>query len=199
MIAILLLVAAACSGSDDGDQGGTTSSPTSTSSSSTAATATTATSSSTTTGSTETSPTSPTSASTNERAEGSGCTPPSGDSLPDGRWYGLIDAASPTGIDFDLACFFTGDAAVAAAAEDGEESPPPNDYHVRNVNDLLRAFEVDLDTPVTWYPDGGSPTDVVTVDYEQWLTDREARAFDLAVWITTAAGRVVEIEEQWVP
>jgi len=136
---------------------------------------------------------------TDDGADGSGCTPASSDTLADGRWYGMVAAAGDAELTFDLACFFTGEAAVVAAAEDGEESPPPNDYHVRNANDLLRTFEVSADASVTWYPDGGSPSDVATVDYGQWRIDRQGRGFDLAVWLTISTGAVVEIEEQWVP
>jgi len=132
-------------------------------------------------------------------AEGSGCTPASSDTLPDGRWYGVVAGADDAELTFDLACFFTSEAAVVAAAADGEESPPPNDYHIRNANDLLRTFQVSADASVTWYPDGGSPTDVTTVDYGQWLIDRQGRGFDLAVWLTISNGAIADIEEQWVP
>ncbi len=142
--------------------------------------------------------TSETSVSTNDLADGAGCTPPSATELPDGRWYGLIAEAGDAQLDFDLACFFTGDAAAAAAAEDGGESPPPNDYYVRNVNDQLRTIEVLAEAPVRWYPDGGSPTDERTT-YERWLTDRGDQEFGFAVWVTIVDGAIVEIEEQWVP
>jgi hypothetical protein len=138
------------------------------------------------------------SASTNELADGSGCTPPSATDLPDGEWYGVVDNAGDGQLVFDLACWFTGDAAVIAAAEDGRESPPPNDYHTRNANDLLRTIEVDAGAPVTSYPDG-DPANVVTVAYDQWRIDRESRAYNLAVWLTIEGGIVVAIDEQWVP
>jgi len=139
------------------------------------------------------------SGSTNELADGSGCTPSSETDLPDGRWYGSIAEAGDSELVFDLACFFTGDPAVAAAAEDGEESPPPNGYHVRNANALLRTLDVQTEAPVSWYPDGGDPANVVTVAYSQWRTDKAARGYDLGVWITTSGGVIVAIEEQWVP
>jgi hypothetical protein len=56
--------------------------------------------------------------------------------LADGRhpvYLKTVDPDRPT-ITFDLIQFFTGEAATKAAAEDGEESPPPNDYYIRNVN-----------------------------------------------------------------
>ena len=136
---------------------------------------------------------------TNERASGSGCTPPSTGDLADGRWYGLVDEARAGELDFDLACWFSGTAAVAAASEDGEESPPPNDYYVRNTNEQLRTLPVASGTQVSWYPDGGDPADVVTVGYDTWRVDREARGFQFAVWLIVDGGAVTTVEEQWVP
>lgn len=136
---------------------------------------------------------------TNERASGSGCTPPSTDALPDGRWYGLVDEAGEGQVVFDLACWFSGTAAVVASAEDGEESPPPNDYYVRNVNDLLRTVSVDPAAPVTWYPGGGDPNDVVKVAYDEWRVDRAARGFQFGVWLVVEDEVITAIEEQWVP
>jgi hypothetical protein len=52
-------------------------------------------------------------------------------------------------ITFDLIQFFTGEAATKAAAEDGEESPPPNDYYIRNVNSRLRTLPVQSGAPIT--------------------------------------------------
>lgn len=136
---------------------------------------------------------------TNERASGSGCTPPSTDDLPDGRWYGLIDEADDARVAFDLACWFSGTAAIVASAEDGQESPPPNDYYVRNANDRVRTLPIDAAVPVTWYPDGGDPTDVVTVPYGEWRVDRAARSFQFGVWLVVEDGMITSVEEQWVP
>lgn len=136
---------------------------------------------------------------TEERASGSGCVPPAGDGLPDGRWYGLVDEARSGDLTFDLACWFSGTAAEVAATEDGEESPPPNDYYVRNESDRLRTLPLGDAVDVTWYPDGGDPANVATVGYDQWRTDRDARAFDLAVWLVIENDVVVAVEEQWVP
>src|SRR5438034_8384751 len=67
--------------------------------------------------------------------------------LAEGRSYGYIksvDAASSTVV-FDLAQFFTGDAANKAAREDGAIGPGEsidNDYYIRNVNPKLRSVPV---------------------------------------------------------
>ena len=129
--------------------------------------------------------------------EGSGCTPGAGN-LPDGNWYGLVADFSADGISFDLACWFSGDDAVVASAADGEESPPPNDYYVRNHNTLLRSLEVDASTPVTWYP-SGAPDDVAEGTFADWTEHLAEEEIWFGIWVTITDGQVTEIEEMWVP
>lgn len=133
-----------------------------------------------------------------DTASGSGCTPGT-DTLPDGIWYGLVTVAGERALDFDLACWFDGDAAIAAAAEDGEESPPPNDYYTRNASHRIRSVPVPSDIPVKWYPMIGDPTSETTVTYAEWRTVRDGRELQLAVWLEVDGGTVVSIHEQWVP
>ena len=56
--------------------------------------------------------------------------------------------SGPATITFDLIQFFTGEAATKAAAEDGQGSPAPNDYYIRNVNPRLRTLPVRADAPI---------------------------------------------------
>lgn len=133
-----------------------------------------------------------------DEAEGSGCTPGEG-ALPDGEWFGYVATVSESQLEFDLACWFAGEAAVRAAAEDGEESPPPNDYYVRNASEVLRAVPVAADTEVTWYPNVGDPTSETTSTFTDWITDSESRDIALGVWLDVQSGTVVEIREQWIP
>lgn len=135
--------------------------------------------------------------STNERALGSGCTPGTA-VLPDGRWFGYVTDATETSVTFDLACWFSGSAAADAAAEDGEESPPPNDYYIRNQNEMLREVPVASGTFVTWLPTG-DPADATTTSYEEWLAERPDRFYLPGVWLEITAGQVVLIDEQYVP
>jgi hypothetical protein len=139
-----------------------------------------------------------TTASVRDEAEGSGCTPGPGD-LPDGTWYGFLVSTGTGTAEFDLACWFTGDAAARAAAEDGEESPPPNDYYVRNENETLREVAIAPDAEAEWFPDFGDPTTEETVPYVDWIDLIEARDFTPGVWLEIAGGEVVEVREQWVP
>lgn len=139
-----------------------------------------------------------TSSSVLEEAEGSGCTPGEGE-LPDGEWFGYALTAEADELEFDLACWFTGDAAARAAAEDGEESPPPNDYYVRNANATTRAVSIAADAEVVWYPNFGDPSSEATADYADWVIGIEDRDFMPGIWIVIDNGEVVTISEQWVP
>lgn len=130
--------------------------------------------------------------------EGSGCTPASETTLPDGRWYGLVASTSDSQIEFDLACWFTGDAAVAAAEEAGEESPPPNDYFVRNNNELTRDLVLAEGAEVTFYLSGDPESDV-RGDVQAWRGILDDRGPIFGVWVETSNGEVTAIEEQWVP
>jgi hypothetical protein len=133
-----------------------------------------------------------------DEAEGSGCSPGPGP-LGDGEWYGDVVTTGATSIEFDLACWFTGDAAARAAAEDGEESPPPNDYYVRNDSDTLRTVPIGAGAEVIWFPEFGDPTSEATTTYEDWIVAIEERGFLVASWLTIEGGEVVSIREQWVP
>ncbi len=136
---------------------------------------------------------------TDEQAEGSGCTPPAGDDLPDGRWFGYVEESRTAELDFDLACWFTGTSAAAAASEDGEESPPPNDYYVRNQNDLARTLAVDPAAEVAWLPNPGDPTTLEVVTYDSWLAEQPGRQLPPGVWLTIDDGKITAVEEQYVP
>jgi hypothetical protein len=140
-----VLLAAACGGDDDvaGDNAGKA-----------AASTTTTTEASTT--STTAAPTSTTVAPTGlaagpnyvttEGPSGAGCTPGDRTTLPDGWWAGEITSVGESSIDFDLVCFFSGDAATQAAQEDDAEAT--DDYYVRNNN--ARTFTVE-------FPPGTTP------------------------------------------
>jgi hypothetical protein len=197
----LSLIATACGGDDDA---ATTTTPPSVGSTATVASTTTSTAPPTTVGPTTTTATTTTAAATttidtNSLASGSGCTPGTED-LPDGEWFGYVDSAADDEIEFDLACWFSGDAAILATAEDGKESPPPNDYYVRNVNPQLRSITIAADAQVAWLPNPGGP-DLETISYAEWLGGRDLRGveFQPGVWLTIEDGEVTEMTEQYVP
>jgi hypothetical protein len=195
LLIIGLVLLAACGNGESTDTTATTSTTPATTTSTTTEPTTTAPSTTVTTIATSTTETS--AADSDDLAEGSGCTPGDGP-LPDGEWFGFVTSRSENALDFDLACWFTGDAATQAAAEDGEESPPPNDYYVRNINPVTREVPVGELVEVTFYPDG-DPNNVLEIDYDDWGGMVATRGFELGVWLEIEDGAIAEIHEQWVP
>lgn len=133
---------------------------------------------------------------TNEEASGSGCTPGT-EQLPDGEWFGYVTQAEPEDVLFDLACWFSGIAAADAAAEDGEESPPPNDYYIRNESDVTRIVPVDPGATVDQLVFSGP--DTTSVAYDEWAEGWSSRDFQPGIWITITDGAVTTIVEQYQP
>ncbi|MDH5291808.1 MAG: hypothetical protein OEY41_17575 [Acidimicrobiia bacterium] len=129
----------------------------------------------------------------------SACAPGPGP-LPDGLYFGFMGGASADAFEFDLACWFSGEPAIAAATADGEESPPPNDYYIRNTNETLRREPVASGSiSVAWIPDFGNPA-TSDITYTQWLSERDfGQTYVPPVWITVKSGAVVDIVEQWLP
>jgi hypothetical protein len=124
--------------------------------------------------------------------------------LADGRhpvYLKTVDPDRPT-ITFDLIQFFTGEAATKAAAEDGEESPPPNDYYIRNVNSRLRTLPVRSDAPVTVNvlaaQSTGSSTKDVSVTLDE-LASYFPNSGTAPFWITVEQGQVTKIAQQFLP
>ena len=124
--------------------------------------------------------------------------------LEDGRHPVIIKTVDPARrtVTFDLIQWFEGDAAAKAAAEDGQESPPPNDYYIRNVNPRLRTLPVRADAPIT--------CNTLTAGYTGSATKNVRLPLDrLAIvlprgggglfWITVRHDQVVRIAEQYVP
>ena len=124
--------------------------------------------------------------------------------LADGRhpaYIKSVDAGGQT-VTFDLIQFFTGEAATKAAAEDGEESPPPNDYYIRNVNSRLRTLPVRAGAPITVNvlaaQSTGSSTKDVPVTLEK-LASYFPNSGTPPFWITVEQGQVTRIAQQYLP
>ena len=124
--------------------------------------------------------------------------------LADGRhpvYPKTVDQDRQT-ITLDLIQFFTGDAATKAAAEDGEESPPPNDYYIRNVNPRLRTLPVAADAPITVNVLAAQSTGSATKDVLVTLA-KLASYFPNSgtppFWITVEQGQVTKIAQQYLP
>jgi hypothetical protein len=88
---------------------------------------------------------------------GSGCTPPVGSSLPAGWWAGKIKNVNGTSFDFDVVCWFTGQAAIKAGGED-DAGPVEDDYYVRNSEPSLHSESfVSGAAPATCVGDANEP------------------------------------------
>ena len=127
-----------------------------------------------------------------------------GPALDDGRYFGALIAVGatqrPPRLVIDLQQWFTDQEAIAAAIEDGVIEPGeiiPNDYYIRNENPRWRTIEIDPAAKVslTVYP-YGQIDDPQIVSLERFA--------DLSLgwseyWITMEHGRVVAIEQQFIP
>ena len=118
--------------------------------------------------------------------------------LADGRHPVLLKTIDPNQrmITFDLIQWYQGDDAISEAAKDHQESPPPNDYYMRNVSPRLRTLPVRAAATITANQVAGSNQNVpVTLARLATLT----RTYSPTFWITVRHDQVVMISEQWVP
>jgi hypothetical protein len=127
-----------------------------------------------------------------------------GPALDGGRHFGALIALGatqrPPRLVIDLQQWFTDDEAIAAAVEDGVIEPGgiiPNGYYIRNESPRWRTIEIDPAAKVslTVYP-YGQIDDPRIVSLERFA--------DLSLgwseyWITMEHGRVVAIEQQYIP
>lgn len=130
--------------------------------------------------------------------------------LDDGRHFGYIKAVDPSSdsLVFDLAEFLTDDDADRAAAEDGVIQPGEhvdNDYYIRNKNTKLRtiSYGAEVGVRVVNWPDCCESIDG---DIEAFAAAfRPGGETDLyhgpssQYWLTVSDGRILEIEEQYLP
>ncbi len=131
-------------------------------------------------------------------AGGSGCSPGAGP-LPDGVWFGYVHAIGATSINFDLACLYTGDLAVAKGAEDGVEVEI--DYYIRNASPTLRT--VPVITGATVYELDVGYVGYLTVTYPNWPVNPAdsivCPSSWCGVWVFVNGGEATEILEQYFP
>ncbi|MDP9145715.1 MAG: hypothetical protein M3N43_13670 [Actinomycetota bacterium] len=196
-----MILMTACGGPTGGDTTTTTGLEPTTTATSAASTTTAASGTTTVTSGTTTATsgeTTTTSSANVDGSEGSGCTPGTDGTLPEGHWFGFVVSTAADSIEFDLACWFSGQAAIDAAAEDGEESPPPNDYYIRNQNELTRTVVVWSDVTVLFYPTG-DPTSETEGTFEEWTDAASVRGYFFGVWLDVIDGEARMITEQWVP
>ena len=136
-------------------------------------------------------------------ADGSGCAPPAGLSLPDGIWFGdlkAVDVGAST-VSLDLNCFFTGDAANSAASADGStEIPVPNDYYIRNKVKKIYVLPVVADVAVFKLSAGGGGPLVAAGNGPAAAASMlsEFNTFWIG-WLQVASGKVITLQQQFVP
>jgi hypothetical protein len=194
-LSLLALGVAACGSSTD-NSASSTSAPTTTTTAAVTSTTTTA----------SAVPTSPITIPTKNdgvSADGSGCAPPHGDTLPDGIWFGDLKAVDVAGatVSLDLNCFFTGDAANRAAMQDGQtDIPVPNDYYIRNKVKKIYVVPTVADVAVFKLSQmGGGPlvkagnglpaaASMLAEFNNHWIG-----------WLQVSGGKVIAIQQQFVP
>ncbi len=134
--------------------------------------------------------------------DGSGCTPPAGGSLPDGIWFGVLKSVDTAhdAIGLDLACWFSGAAAQAAA---GSSTPVDNDYFVRNENPKIYTLPTATKVavlPLAENASGGfSGTDAAPttgVASAQAILGSDTPKY---VWVEITDGLVTVIQAQFTP
>jgi hypothetical protein len=133
--------------------------------------------------------------------------PSSTPAMDDGRYFVFVKKLHGTPPDatmtFDLAYFLTGDAANEAAAENGDETPVPNDYYIVNDNPRLRTMPVSPTVQINAidWTNCCEPTSVPYTDWAASLTHPTDALLGTQVpyWITVTDGQIVTIEEQYLP
>ncbi len=133
-------------------------------------------------------------------AHGSGCVA-GGDALPDGVWFGFAQTLVAGSIGFDLACFFTGEAAQSARAQDGETEEL--DYYIRNNSGQVRSVVLDQGGAAYWLDATGdlTPQQIPMTDWpsSSGTSYQECPGAGCAVWLFVNDGIVTELLEQYLP
>jgi hypothetical protein len=132
--------------------------------------------------------------------------------LDDGRHFGYIKALAPSSLEFDLAEFYTGADANRAAREDGRigsSETVDNDYYIRNVSNRMRTLSM-ADDMVIKVVDWTDCCELVDGEVERFKSafrtgasdessDDSYRGPESSYWVFVESGRIVRIEEQYLP
>jgi len=129
--------------------------------------------------------------------------------LDDGKHFGALYAVGatqqPPRLVIDIEQWFTDQEAVDAAIEDGiTVDPGINGYYIRNENLRWRTIVIDPAATVSLstypYADPSDPTVVSLSRFGELFNSYEGRLLQLSpYWITVEDGKVVAIEEQFIP
>jgi hypothetical protein len=132
-----------------------------------------------------------------------------GPALPDGKYFGELYAIGanqdPPRLVIDIEQWFTDQAAVDAAIEDGiTVDPGINGYYIRNANPRWRTVEIDPTAKITLtsYP-YGDPTDPREYSLDDFgdlfYSFNEMPLHAWPYWVSVKDGKVVAIEQQFIP
>jgi hypothetical protein len=161
-----------------------------------------------------TGPTGPTGSTGATGSSNPGCSgTPAPATLADGTYFGFLENIDVgSGVSgFDLACFYSGDEANEQAAARGDEVPVPNDVYIVNDNPSTREVPVDPSVElllIDWNAccetsPGGAQLDAFASalgEHDFVEIDGFRYAGGLSpYWITIEDGRIVGIEEQFLP
>jgi hypothetical protein len=132
-------------------------------------------------------------------AQGSGCAPGT-DTLPDGIWFGYVRSVTDTSLSFDLACFWTGQAAIDHAG--GEEVN--NDYFIGNTSSALRTVPRDPSGTAYWIDASVPDLALQPVPMADWPVAGGSHYIPCpgeycGVWLYVNGGVATELVEQYVP
>jgi hypothetical protein len=132
-------------------------------------------------------------------AAGSGCVIGQ-DVVPDGAWFGFVDAFNGTTFAIDIACIWTGDAAATAADADGNEFVG---FYTRNVNPKVRSVLTSSDATAYWLDAAGDLTPQA-LPIAHWPSTtgtpyQDCPSDQCAVWIYVNDGVATELVEQYLP
>ena len=134
------------------------------------------------------------------QAHGSGCVTGGALLLPDGVWFGFAEALASGTITFDLACCYTGAAAMTKATDDGEEA---FDFYIRNMNPKTYPVPIAGSARV-WYIDMTSPNVSVPLEIPLAAWPHPGSYVPCpgqycAVWLYVNGGEATGIVEQYLP
>jgi hypothetical protein len=126
--------------------------------------------------------------------------------LEDGRYIVIpttVDMESdPATLEFDLAEFYSGDAANEYAAAHGMETPVPNDNLIINENPKLRLMPLSPGVEIDVVDYGNcNPCDPanLTIDLATFAQRVRDAQFHNAFWLTIQGDTIVKIQEQFQP
>ena len=138
-------------------------------------------------------------------AHGSGCVTPGFSALPNGVWFGFVEAIAGGNLTFDLACFWTGTPACDAQMDDGFAANPSEclDYYIQN--NVTTTFSVPLAADArVWYVnmlsgDVSSPTEIPLASWPSPDSFQDCPSDWCGVWLYVNGGRATAIVEQYRP